>query len=79
MAKEEPNFKIDVKETLLRNLMWIPLMIFVMIFSIIALGKVDLFLDEGFQIMFLIFSLFFTLKLFVWVGHPEIILREVEK
>lgn len=79
MEKEENNFKIDIKETLFRNFMWIPLMIFVMIFSITALGKVDLFQDEGFQIMFLIFSLFFTLKLFVWVGHPEIILRGVRE
>ena len=76
MMKEENNFKIDIKETLLRNLLWIPMFIFVAVFASIGISYAPSFVDEKLKLMFLVFSLFFTLKLIVWVGHPTICLKE---
>ncbi len=81
MNQEEDNnnFKLDIKETLLRNFLWIPMFISVLIFAFIGISQAPLIENENLKIMFLIFDLFITLKLVVWVGHPSLVFREKEK
>lgn len=74
----EKGFKLDIGETLIRNLLWIPMFIAVMIINLVALSKVEYFSGEGmvgFQLMYLVFCLFFILRLLYWLGHPSICLR----
>ena len=79
MNEEYDKFKIDIKETLLRNLLWIPMFLLVCSFCIMGLNRVVLFDDEILKTMVLIFTLFFTLKLIVWCGQPTLVLKETKK
>lgn len=72
MKNKNIEFELDWKKTLSYNSFWIISFIVVTIISIITLGKIDYFADEGFRVMFLIFAMFFILKLFAWVGYPQI-------
>ncbi len=76
---DEEGWKIDLKETLLRNSLWIAMEILIFAVIFIALTKVEHFTDQGFQLMYLVFCLIFTLKLLNWGGHPRLILREIKK
>ena len=76
MKKRE--FTINLKETLLRNLFWIILLFVVFYISILSLKMSEYFNGEGmvgFKLMYLVFCLFFVLKLLTWLGQPEVILR----
>ena len=79
MKKEEKNFKIDIKETILRNIFWIIMFSSIYFFAFFGINHSSSLEDETLKVMYLIFTLFFTLKIIVWVGHPEIILREVRE
>lgn len=79
MIDEEDNkFRLDIKETLFRNFLWIPMFLVVTAFAFFGINQIPLIENENLKIMYLIFTLFFTLKLFTWVGHPIIVLREKE-
>jgi len=72
----EFEYKINVQETLLQNMFWTPMFLFVCIFASIGIAKVGLFVDQGFQLMYLVFVLFFTLRIFAWLGQPRIELKQ---
>lgn len=76
--EEEGKFKLDIKDTLLRNFLWIPMFVIITSFAFMGINQVPLIENENLKVMFLVFTLFFTLKLFTWVGHPTIVLREKE-
>lgn len=73
---KEKEFIFDLKDTLFRNIFWIFMFSFCIIFSFMGLHYANKFTDENIKIMALIFYLFITLKLLGWVGHPEIVLKE---
>ena len=70
--EEEINWVIDVKKTLFYNMIWIPMFIVTWIFAFIGISKVNLFLDQGFQIMYLIVIIFAVIRLVAMVGNPRI-------
>jgi len=74
---EERDWKINLKETLCRNIIWIVFEILIFVIIFIALSKTEHFVDQGFQLMYLVFCLFFTLKLLSWGGQPTIIMEEI--
>ena len=78
MNEDNNNFRLDIKETLFRNFLWIPMFLVITIFAFIGINQIPLIENENLKIMYLVFVLFFTLKLFLWVGHPIIVMREKE-
>ena len=78
MNEDNNNFRLDIKETLFRNFLWIPMFLVITIFAFIGINQIPLIENENLKIMYLVFVLFFTLKLFSWVGHPIIVMREKE-
>jgi hypothetical protein len=69
----------DCKQTLLQNSFWIFMMLAVYIFCVLGLNIVASIEDEMLKIMGLVFTLFFTLKMLAWNGHPRINLMEKEE
>ena len=49
---DEEGWKIDLKETLLRNSLWIAMEILIFAVIFIALTKVEHFTDQEFQLMY---------------------------
>ena len=76
---DEEGWTINLKETLTRNSLWIAMEILIFAVIFIALSKVEYFLDQGFQLMYLVFCLFFIIKLLSWGGQPTIILKEIKR
>lgn len=76
-SKQEPQIEwvFDWKQTLAQNSLYIPMFLAVMSFCYIGLA-VSIVRDQLLQIMGLIFTLFFTLKMFAWVGQPRIALMQ---
>ncbi len=76
-TKQEPQkeWVLDWKQTLAQNSLWLLMILGVYIFGYFGL-TVSIVENEMLQIMGLIFTLFFMLKMFAWVGHPRITLME---
>ena len=69
------DYKIDLKETLRYNSFWIVMEVLIFFVIFIAISKAGYFTEQGFQLMYLIFCMFFTFKILSWNGHPRIYLK----
>ena len=81
MAKKktpEKEWIMDWKQTLAQNSFWIVMMLAVYAFCTMGISVAASIEDEVIKVMALIFTLFFTLKMFAWCGHPRINLKEKE-
>lgn len=71
--------KLDIQKTLLFNILWIPMFGLVCYFCIIGISvAANMKEDPIIGLMALVFSLFFTLKMLAWVGHPTLYLKNNE-
>ena len=73
--EKDKEWIVDWKQTLYENALWIPISILVFSVIFIALNKVKYFTDQGFQLMYLVFCLFFIFKILHWLGKPILNLK----
>lgn len=77
-AEIDSDYKVDLKQTLYANLMWLWMTGIMIGFIIVGFTKVNDFKDETIHMIYLIVMLFVTVKLLNWTGGPIIRLKRNE-
>lgn len=75
-SKEKAAFKIDIFNTIIGNILWIYLMVFILVFIVLGFESIKIISDDCNKVLALIVILFATVKLITWIGRPHISLIE---
>jgi uncharacterized membrane protein YfcA len=75
MAKRK-EWIFDWKQSLAQNFFWLIMVLFIYVFAFFGISAAASIEEEMLKVMALVFTLFFTLKMVAWNGHPRIVLME---